>query len=208
MKDFAEYIQNKDIRFRYMLLSRMQSDCAYYLGNGRIFGGHLWAKNEKDQIKCMKLIWNSFQGDQKPEWISYDDILAYERRLDPRYKVQQDTLDKIARHLNLWLCRPKTHLIPEDNNTVYFYNMNDCQENHTMIRSAFHDKPISIYDISKESAHEYPLFVFDNSDEYSVFSYQYACNGQFDLKDEQWNCRLFHHLKKTLCIRSDCEDMR
>ena len=49
-------------KFRYQLLDRMRSDCDYYLGNGRIYGNHLWAGNVPEQIEYMKAIWNSFSG--------------------------------------------------------------------------------------------------------------------------------------------------
>ncbi|MBR3998148.1 MAG: hypothetical protein IKI93_07370, partial [Clostridia bacterium] len=164
MNDFIEYIREKDARFRYMLLSRMQSDCAYYLGNGRLYGPHLWAGNEKDQIEYMKILWNSFPEDQKPEWLSYEDILVYERRLEPRYKQQQDELDRIARHLNIEVYRPVTNLNPYDANTVYFHKRGDRQVDY-----------------------KHPDFIFDNTDENGKFSYDYACRGQFNLRSDCWN---------------------
>ena len=175
MNDFTEYIQDKEASFRYMLLSRMQSDCAYYLGNGRIYGPHLWASNEKDQIEYMKILWNSFPEDQKPEWLSYEDILAYERRLDSRYKQQQDELDRIARHLNIEVYRPVNNLNPYDANTVYFYKRGDRQVDY-----------------------KHPDFIFNNTDGNGNFSYDYACHGQFDLRYEQWSDNLIEHLKQ-LC---------
>lgn len=184
MNDFSEYIHDKDASFRYMLLSRMQSDCAYYLGNGRLFGSHLWAGNEKDQIEYMKILWNSFPDDQKPEWLSYEDILAYERRLDPRYKQQQDELDRIARQLNIEVYRPEIHLNPFDTNTVYFYKRYEGQVDYKC-----------------------PVFVFDNTDVNGDFSYEYACHGQFDLNSEQWSDNLIEHLKRLCNACSDCVDM-
>ena len=173
MNDFSEYIQEKDESFRYMLLSRMQSDCAYYLGNGRLYGPHLWAGNEKDQIEYMKILWNSFPEDQKPEWLSYEDILAYERRLEPRYKQQQDELDRIARHLNIEVYRPENHLNPYDANTVYLHKRCDGQVDY-----------------------KHPDFIFDNTDVNGNFSYDYACHGQFDLRSDCWSANLIEHLKQ------------
>ena len=61
----------------------MRSDCAYYVGNGRIYGGnHLWAGNIKDQIDIMKGIWNSFPEDGKPEWLTWEQIEAYEAEME------------------------------------------------------------------------------------------------------------------------------
>lgn len=74
-----EDILKKDAKFRYMLLDRMRTDCEYYLGNGQIYGAHLWASNERDQINYMKALWNSFPDDAKPQWLSMEKIEEYER---------------------------------------------------------------------------------------------------------------------------------
>ncbi len=70
-------ILDHDSQFRYMLLSRMQSDCDYYLGNGSHHSKHLWALNEDKHIEYMVEIWNSFPEPDKPEWLSFDDINSY-----------------------------------------------------------------------------------------------------------------------------------
>ena len=65
-------ILKEDPKFRYQLLSRMQTDCDYFLENGNGHYKHLWAGDPKDQIEYMKAIWNSFPEDQKPEWLSME----------------------------------------------------------------------------------------------------------------------------------------
>ena len=74
---FEQEYCSKDAKFRYMLLSRMQSDCDYYLGNGQRYGNHLWAHNEEEQIKDMISLWNSFGANEKPEWLTYDELNDY-----------------------------------------------------------------------------------------------------------------------------------
>ena len=78
-----EWILDHDERYRYQLLDRMRMDCNYYLGNGRIYGNHLWAgnDNEKGQIEFMKAIWNSFPEDGKPKWLTYEQILEFEEKM-------------------------------------------------------------------------------------------------------------------------------
>lgn len=78
--DLKQIFESED-RFQYMLLDRMRSDCEYYFGNGRIYGNHLWAGDEKGQIYYMKAIWNHFTDDNKPEWLTMDQILDYEKRM-------------------------------------------------------------------------------------------------------------------------------
>jgi len=78
-----EWILDHDERYRYQLLDRMRMDCNYYLGNGRIYGNHLWAgnDNEKGQIEFMKAIWTSFPDDGKPKWLTYEQILEFEEKM-------------------------------------------------------------------------------------------------------------------------------
>lgn len=77
---FKDILQS-DEKFRYQLLSRMQGDCNYYLGYGNRSRKALWAENEKEQIEVMKELWNSFANDEKPEWLTWDDILEYENNM-------------------------------------------------------------------------------------------------------------------------------
>lgn len=80
-----------DEGFRYRLLSRMKSDCKYYLGNGNRYAGHLWAKDEFEQIAYMKALWNSFGENDKPEWLTFEQILEYEKQIGiPAILVEMD----------------------------------------------------------------------------------------------------------------------
>lgn len=71
----------KDEKIRYMMLSRLKMDCDFFLGYGNRSEKHLWAGNVKDQIEEMKKIHNSFSEDKKPEWLSYEEILNYEKKM-------------------------------------------------------------------------------------------------------------------------------
>ena len=81
-KDFeqiTEIIATNDEKYRYMLLDRMRTDCAYFLGNGNRHVKYLWAGNVEDQITCMKMLWNSFKPGDKPEWLTMADIESFEK---------------------------------------------------------------------------------------------------------------------------------
>lgn len=65
----------------YEMLGRLQSDCNYYLGYGGRDKSKLWALDEKAQIEEMKRLYNSFSDDKKPEWLTYEDILNYEKMM-------------------------------------------------------------------------------------------------------------------------------
>lgn len=75
-----EELLQHDIQFRYMLLSRMQSDCQSYLDP--VFPqNHLWAGNPTDQIKCMRILWKSFPKGEKPVWCTKSDIDKYAKAM-------------------------------------------------------------------------------------------------------------------------------
>lgn len=74
-------ILNAEPEFRYRMLSRMKSDCEYYLGYGGRSANHLWALDEAKQIEYMKAIWNSFPEGQKPEWLSMEQIEEYGNKM-------------------------------------------------------------------------------------------------------------------------------
>lgn len=77
MEDWGKH----KLETRYMFLSRMQQDCDYYFGNGCRHADNLWAKTEERHIACMKAIWNTFEPEERPEWISKGDIINYARRM-------------------------------------------------------------------------------------------------------------------------------
>ena len=69
---------NRDDQFDYMLLGRLQMDCEYYIKTSTC-NKHLWAGNVTDQIFKMKQLWLQFR--QKPEWLSFTEILNYEKQM-------------------------------------------------------------------------------------------------------------------------------
>lgn len=77
MENWMKY----DKKFRYMMLSRMKSDCDYYLGYGNRNAGQLWADDENAQIDNMKALWNSFSEEDKPEWLTWEELLEYEKQM-------------------------------------------------------------------------------------------------------------------------------
>lgn len=77
MEDWTKY----EPRFRYMMLDRMRQDCEYYLGYGNRSKNHLWAGDEKSQIENMKALWNSFPEEDKPEWLTWDELNEYARKM-------------------------------------------------------------------------------------------------------------------------------
>jgi len=63
----------------YSMLSRLQMDCDYYLGNGGGCEKHLWAGNAIDQIKEMYRLYELVPI--KPVWLTLEEIQAYEEKM-------------------------------------------------------------------------------------------------------------------------------
>lgn len=76
-----KWISTNTDNFRYMLLSRMEQDCEYFLGYGARHEGRLCALNVKAHIHCMKYIHNSFDHDKKPEWLAMEKINQNEKEI-------------------------------------------------------------------------------------------------------------------------------
>lgn len=75
-----QYLEDKN-EFNYMMLDRLRSDCEYYLGSGNRCKEHLYYHDEQTHINKMKELYNSFSKDEKPEWLAYEQILAYEKSM-------------------------------------------------------------------------------------------------------------------------------
>jgi hypothetical protein len=82
--------RKNDNTFNYKLLSRLATDCDYFLGAGNRSEKHLWAGNVADQISKMKELWNSFPEDAKPEWLSMEDIEDYEQKMTGEEITESD----------------------------------------------------------------------------------------------------------------------
>lgn len=65
----------------YMMLSRLESDCKYFLGYGNRYEGHLYYKNVAEHIQHMKDLWNSFSKEDKPKWLTMEQIEQYEKEM-------------------------------------------------------------------------------------------------------------------------------
>lgn len=70
----TQHNSEKD-NFDYQLLARLKTDCEYYLSTRE---NKLWAGSPEEQITKMREIYSALE--QKPEWISPEDIDEYESR--------------------------------------------------------------------------------------------------------------------------------
>lgn len=81
LADNLNEVMKQDEEFRYRLLSRMQSDCNYFLGHGNRCKKYLWGQDVDAHIAYMKALWLSFPAGKKPEWLSYEEIEVYAKRM-------------------------------------------------------------------------------------------------------------------------------
>lgn len=72
---------SREKRFQYQMLDRLRCDCEYYLGFGCSNPGVLREKDEKKHIEAMKSIWHSFSEEEKPKWITWEEIMEYEKNM-------------------------------------------------------------------------------------------------------------------------------
>ena len=80
MKNIKEFTDSIGGVNRYMLLDRLKLDCLYFLGYGNK-QSRLWGITIENHIKYMKYLWLLFPINEKPEWISMDEILSFENKM-------------------------------------------------------------------------------------------------------------------------------
>lgn len=86
MEDWSRY----EPKFRYMMLSRMKQDCDYYFGNGGRNPKILWAGDEKSQLENMVALWKTFGPDDRPEWLTWGDIVYYALKMEVEIDTDYD----------------------------------------------------------------------------------------------------------------------
>jgi hypothetical protein len=84
MEDWSKY----EPKFRYMMLSRMKMDCDYYIRMGTNNPKHLWAQDEQAQIENMVTLWKTFEPEDRPEWLTWNEMVDYARKLGVDIKVE------------------------------------------------------------------------------------------------------------------------
>ena len=81
-----------DFKSEYRLLSRLKSDCEYFLSNGQREEKHLWAGSIEKQIAKMRELYDALSD--KPEWLSEKDIDLYEEQMTNGLDVSETKMNK------------------------------------------------------------------------------------------------------------------
>ena len=71
-------------KYKYMLLDRMKADCEYYLGYGNRCARYLWGLSVGTHIESMLLLYDSFPEEDRPEWLTREEIVGYGQRMNPQ----------------------------------------------------------------------------------------------------------------------------
>ena len=108
VQDIIKDLKARDDGFRYRLLSRMQTDVKYYLGNGNRHEKDLWAGNAKDHIIIMDALMKSLP--EKPEWLSAEMLMDYADKMGvnvyndaPDAALMVEALDAALASKGVWL---------------------------------------------------------------------------------------------------------
>lgn len=89
-----EEIENEEESksYNYMMLDRLKTDCDYFLGNGNGCLKDLYYKDIDRHIEEMKKIYNSFLEEEKPEWLSMENIDNYKEKMEELLEENEEEM--------------------------------------------------------------------------------------------------------------------
>ena len=83
--------REKQYKFQYMMLSRLQSDCVGFFGRDEDGSSHMdcryqnehfiWGKDIRKLVSEMKRLWDEIPEDLKPEWLTREEIEGFCKRV-------------------------------------------------------------------------------------------------------------------------------
>lgn len=83
--------REKQYKFQYMMLSRLQSDCVGFFGRDEDESSHMdcryqnehfiWGKDIRKLVSEMKRLWDEIPEDLKPEWLTREEIEGFCKRV-------------------------------------------------------------------------------------------------------------------------------
>ena len=83
--------REKQYKFQYMMLSRLQSDCVGFFGRDDDESSHMdcryhnehfiWGKDIRKLVSEMKRLWDEIPEELKPEWLTREDIEGFCKRV-------------------------------------------------------------------------------------------------------------------------------
>lgn len=74
----------------YRMLSRWKMDCEYFLGAGNGFEPHLYFGSVEKICDAMEETWNKLPVDEKPEWLTMEQIQEYRKGMLERRNFREN----------------------------------------------------------------------------------------------------------------------
>ena len=150
--------QLNDNEHTYMLLSRMAMDNDYFLGAGNGYEKHLYSGSVKEQIKDMKELWNKLPKNEKPEWLSMQDILDYEEKMLEKLKSSKKANEETSFRYKVLI--EKTDNEGNHKQPNVYWKGNDKAKISKMVKAAQSDFP------------KHRVFVTDEVEDKEIFNYE------------------------------------
>lgn len=182
--------EDNDPKFLYQMLSRLESDCKYFLGNGNGVEKYLWTLTVDNQISAMKEIYNKLE--EKPEWLSLEQINNYkkqmkdklsEKSINTNEKNNKDSTEQIFTKIYTDL---KEEMLKEDN-TVFIKEYEIPSKNYS--------KDVN-FDLWFASGIEMQLHQMIKEFNYKVFFYSYKDKYFFSNNEEKAKEVMLKEIKK------------
>ena len=186
-KYFEDY---NDPRFLYQMLSRLESDCKYFLENGNGVEKYLWALKVDNQISAMKEIYNKLK--EKPEWLSLEQINSYEKQMKDKLSEKgintnernnKDSTEQIFTKIYTDL---KEEMLKEDN-TVFIKEYEIPSKNYSKDMN---------FDLWFASGIEMQLYQMMKEFDDKIFFYSYKDKYFFSNNEEKAKEVMLKEIKK------------
>ncbi len=78
---FKTKYEENQYSFNYQMLDRLRMDCNTHLDTESRYARRLTENQKKNTIEEMKNLWNNLPADKKPEWLTFEQILEYEKAM-------------------------------------------------------------------------------------------------------------------------------
>lgn len=182
--------EDNDPKFLYQMLSRLESDCKYFLENGNGVEKYLWTLTVDNQISAMKEIYNKLE--EKPEWLSLEQINNYkkqmkdklsEKSINTNEKNNKDSTEQIFTKIYTDL---KEEMLKEDN-TVFIKEYEIPSKNYSKDMN---------FDLWFASGIEMQLHQMIKEFNYKVFFYSYKDKYFFSNNEEKAKEVMLKEIKK------------
>lgn len=186
-KYFEDY---NDPRFLYQMLSRLESDCKYFLENGNGVEKYLWALKVDNQISAMKEIYNKLK--EKPEWLSLEQINSYEKQMKDKLSEkgintnERNNKDSTEQIFTKIYTNLKEEILKEDN-TVFIKEYEIPSKNYSKDMN---------FDLWFASGIEMQLYQMMKEFDDKIFFYSYKDKYFFSNNEEKAKEVMLKEIKK------------